>query len=211
MGGKRKPATILNCPFLCPFYSKTAQSLHFIKNTHHSLKLFNSWRPRRSRFGRAIRWCLHCQGRTWLSSDRDIKIDYRPYGKLKGEDKIIGLEKFFGGELPTKLKALEKTLSLNDDWLIGNCVSLADISLFSLMDFFDDKKLIFSGLFHGEMMLYFFDSSPLPSPLPRSGFGRLNYSQSGSWTIGSPSTWDKRGDNARSFLRLSRRLPDSSI
>ena len=71
---------------------------------------------------------------------RDVKTEYQPYRKLEGGEG--GPEKFFGDVLPAKLKALEKTLSLNDKWLIGNAVSLADITLFSLVDFFDDQPKI---------------------------------------------------------------------
>ena len=70
---------------------------------------------------------------------RDVKTEYQPYRKLEGEG---GVEKFFGVELPAKLKALEKTLSPNDKWVIGDSVSLADVTLFSLVDFFDDKPKI---------------------------------------------------------------------
>ena len=116
---------------------------------------------------------FNCMGETDLESAlidafcehiRDVKTEYQPYRKLEGEDKINGLEKFFGDELPTKLKALEKTLSLNDDWLIGNSVSLADISLFSLMDFFDDKAKIVKTLQQSTPKIYasFYKLSNLP-------------------------------------------------
>ena len=95
---------------------------------------------------------------------------------MKGEDKIIGLEKFFGGELPTKLKALEKTLSLNDDWLIGNCVSLADVSLFSLMDFFDDKAKVVKTLQQSTPKLY------------ASYYNLLNLPQIKEWVDNRPFT-----------------------
>jgi len=91
---------------------------------------------------------LNCMGATDLEGAlidafcehvRDIKTEYQPYRKLEGEG---GVEKFFGVELPAKLKALEKTLSPNDKWVIGDSVSLADVTLFSLVDFFDDKPKI---------------------------------------------------------------------
>lgn len=52
MWGKRKPATILDRPIVCPFYGKTTQGLHFIKKPKHPLKLFMpyferfDWSPR---------------------------------------------------------------------------------------------------------------------------------------------------------------------
>lgn len=82
---------------------------------------------------------------------RDIKIDYR---KLAGEEQKIGLDRFFGAVLPAKLEALEKTLSQNDQRIIGNSVSLADISLFSLVDFFDDKPKIIPILQHAAPKLF---------------------------------------------------------
>ena len=97
---------------------------------------------------------LNCMGATDLEGAlidafcehiRDIKTEYQPYRKLEGEGEG-GVEKFFGDVLPAKLKALEKTLSLSDTWLIGNSVSLADITLFSLVDFFDDKPKIVKTL-----------------------------------------------------------------
>ncbi len=77
---------------------------------------------------------------------RDIKTDYQPYRKLKGEEQKLGLEKFFGTILPAKLKALEKTLSADANRLIGDSVSLADITLFGLVDFFDNKSEILAIL-----------------------------------------------------------------
>ena len=73
---------------------------------------------------------------------RDVKTSYQPYRQLEGEAKQKGFEKFFGDDLPTKLQALEKTLAPADKWVIGNSASLADITLFSLVEFFDDKSKI---------------------------------------------------------------------
>ena len=77
---------------------------------------------------------------------RDLKTEYQPYRRLEGEAKQKGLAKFFEEELPTKLKALEKTLAPAGEWLIGMSASLADITLFSLVEFFDDTAKIVSIL-----------------------------------------------------------------
>ena len=46
------------------------------------------------------------------------------------------------GALRPKLKSLEKTLVPSDRWVIGTSASLADITLFSLVEFFDDKSKV---------------------------------------------------------------------
>ena len=94
---------------------------------------------------------LGCMGTTDLETAlidafcehiRDVKTSYQPYRQLEGEAKQEGLDKFFGEELPAKLKALEKTLAPSDRWVIGTSASLADITLFSLVEFFDDKSRV---------------------------------------------------------------------
>ena len=94
---------------------------------------------------------LGCMGTTDLETAlidafcehiRDAKTSYQPYRQLEGEAKQEGLDKFFGEELPAKLKALEKTLAPSDRWVIGTSASLADITLFSLVEFFDDKSKV---------------------------------------------------------------------
>ncbi len=98
---------------------------------------------------------LGCMGTTDLEAAlidafcehiRDAKTSYQPYRQLEGDAKQKGLDKFFGEELPTKLQALEKTLDPSDKWIIGNSTSLADITLFSLVEFFDDKPKIMTIL-----------------------------------------------------------------
>ena len=98
---------------------------------------------------------LGCMGTTDLETAlidafcehiRDLKTEYQPYRRLEGEAKQKGLAKFFEEELPTKLKALEKTLAPAGEWLIGMSASLADITLFSLVEFFDDTAKIVSIL-----------------------------------------------------------------
>lgn len=98
---------------------------------------------------------LGCMGTTDLETAlidafcehiRDAKTEYQPYRQLEGEAKQKGLDKFFEEKLPTKLKALEKTLGPADKWLIGTSASLADIALFSLVEFFDDTPKIMSIL-----------------------------------------------------------------
>ena len=101
---------------------------------------------------------LNCMGSTDLEAAlidafcehlRDLKTAYQE-GKRTGR-----MGKFFEAELPSKLQALEQSLPYSSKQplrsgataaLIGNAVSLADITLFSLVDFFDDKPKIIKTL-----------------------------------------------------------------
>ena len=98
---------------------------------------------------------LNCMGSTDLEAAlidafcehlRDLKTAYQE-GKRTGR-----MGKFFEEDLPSKLQALEQSLPcskqppLRGSALIGNTVSLADITLFSLVDFFDDKPKIIKTL-----------------------------------------------------------------
>ena len=97
---------------------------------------------------------LNCMGSTALEAAlidafcehlRDLKTAYQE-GKRTGR-----MGKFFEAELPSKLQALEQSLPcskqpLRGSALIGDSVSLADITLFSLVDFFDHKPKIIKTL-----------------------------------------------------------------
>jgi len=116
---------------------------------------------------------LGCMGATDLETAlidafcehiRDAKTSYQPYRQLEGEAKQKGMDRFFGEELPSKLQALEKTLDPSDSWVIGNSVSLADITLFSLVEFFDDKAKVMKIL---ESVPFLFASYSNFSTLPQ--------------------------------------------
>ncbi len=77
---------------------------------------------------------------------RDIKTSYQSPRKIKDKtEKEQALQKFFSQELPKKLLDIE--LSIEDSkYVIGDKVSLADVTLFGLVEFFDNKEGILNAL-----------------------------------------------------------------
>lgn len=71
---------------------------------------------------------------------RDIKQLYQTPRKLEGDAKDAALAKFFNTTLPDRLIAIEESLDNSGTFLIGSKISLADITLFSLSEFFDNKE-----------------------------------------------------------------------
>ena len=77
---------------------------------------------------------------------RDIKASYQIPRKLAaGVEKTEVLEEFFKITLPTKLKDIENSLEISD-YVVGDKISLADVTLFGLVEFFDNKEGILSAL-----------------------------------------------------------------
>ena len=69
---------------------------------------------------------------------RDFKTDYQVVRKKDNKD--IAMQTWFGETLPNKLKLLENVLQ-DDNFAVGETLSLADVTLYSFcVDFFDDKK-----------------------------------------------------------------------
>ena len=70
---------------------------------------------------------------------RDFKQEYQKTRALKGEEKAVGMIKWFTKTLPERLQALDVIVS--KDFAVGDLTSLADITLYTfLTQFFDDIK-----------------------------------------------------------------------
>lgn len=69
---------------------------------------------------------------------RDFKTDYQLVRKK--DNKEVAMQTWFGETLPVKLALLENVLQ-DDNFAVGESLSLADVTLYAFcVDFFDDKK-----------------------------------------------------------------------
>ena len=70
---------------------------------------------------------------------RDIKDRYQKVRSLSDPEK----EKYFSNDLPGELESLVKTLDTDTKFAIGNKLSLADVSIYSLItQFYDNKEVL---------------------------------------------------------------------
>ena len=77
---------------------------------------------------------------------RDIKTTYQAPRKMKeGMQKTESLQKFFQETLPDHLKAIEESLD-GSRYVVGDRISLADVTLFGLVEFFDNKEGILEAM-----------------------------------------------------------------
>lgn len=78
---------------------------------------------------------------------RDIKTEYQVQRKIKDEiEKKDAIDGFFRDFLPERLGLIDKTLDADAKYVIGSSLSLADLTLFSLVQFFDNKVGIHAAL-----------------------------------------------------------------
>ena len=86
------------------------------------------------------------KGTSFCEHIRDIKTAYQVPRKVTGEtEKKEALAEFFKTTLPEKLKAIEGSLD-EADFVIGDKISLADVTLYGLINFFDNREGILAAL-----------------------------------------------------------------
>lgn len=71
---------------------------------------------------------------------RDIKDAYQKVRRLSGEERTQGMNVWFSETLPSRFSDLEVILN-NQNYSVGDTISLSDVVLYSLcVQFFDDKE-----------------------------------------------------------------------
>jgi len=70
---------------------------------------------------------------------RDVKTAYQPVRKAVGEEKAKLLEIFFNVDLPGRFRAMAAARE-RGEWIVGDALSLADVSFYELIEFFDDQS-----------------------------------------------------------------------
>ena len=76
----------------------------------------------------------------------DIKTAYQTPRKIKdNEEREEALDRFFNTFLPARLQAIVESID-DAEFVIGNKISLADISLYGLVAFFDNQEGILGAL-----------------------------------------------------------------
>lgn len=77
---------------------------------------------------------------------RDVKTAYQTPRKIEGkEEKEAALATFFSDTLPSRLNLIEESIE-ESKFVIGSSISLADVTLYGLVDFFDNKAGILKAL-----------------------------------------------------------------
>ncbi len=77
---------------------------------------------------------------------RDVTAMYQPFRKLEGDTKAVQMAKFFTEALPERFQEMEASLEDEQPWIVGSTISLADISLFSLVQFFNARERVLKAL-----------------------------------------------------------------